>query len=221
MGSPALGLGDEPLAFFNSTATATRGFAQALVAGDVFRVAIDTPAAYDDYSGFGFPFAIIAFRDDSGMETLKLEAGSSQQYGDFPWRFTDATHTNADLGVVGGTDPIAPTATSDGSMMELELIGNTTARVSLDGVAVEVGLSALLRRSIFRLAAMRRRAMAAKTTSNWTVTIRRIGTRPPDSSRDIRAAPRLCFVTGRCYLSMRVSNTATFSGWATDATAKR
>lgn len=140
LGAPAFGLGNEPLAFFNITAKATRGFVTPLSAGDVFRAAIDTPAVLDDYSGFGFPFAIVTFCDAAGLETLRFETGSSQQYGDFPWRFTDATRIEADFGIAAGGSSIPPSATSDGSAIALEMRSSTTARVTLDGVALEVAL---------------------------------------------------------------------------------
>jgi hypothetical protein len=136
LGSPTFGLGNEQLPYI--TATALRPFAQPMAIGDVFSADVDTPAEYEDYSGIQYPFAIITFRDSTGTNTFGIEAGSSFQYGDFPWRFSDANDTNTDFGMAAGGSSIAPTAPSDGSSIRLEVTSATTGRVTFDGVGLNV-----------------------------------------------------------------------------------
>jgi hypothetical protein len=97
----------------------------------------------------GFPFAIIGFRDVDGTETFNIEAGSSVPFGDFNWRYDDATVTNGDFGVAAGGTSIAPTATSDGSSFSLEIINDTTGRFTFDGVSFDITFIAGLPKSVF------------------------------------------------------------------------
>ena len=148
-GTPAFGLGNEPLPFYFMTTKAIRPFVEELAVGEVFSADIDTPAEYDDYSGFEFPFVIIGFVDAAGAETFNIEAGSSVPYGDFPWRYDDLDETNADFGVVAGGSSIAPTATSDGSSFSLEVLSATTGRFTLDGVSANIDFIAGVPKSVF------------------------------------------------------------------------
>jgi hypothetical protein len=148
LGGPAFGLGNENPALFDTT-VALRPFAEPLAVGDVFSAEIDTPAEYDDYSGMGFPFAIIGFRDAAGTETFNIEAGSSVPFGDFNWRYDDVATMNGDFGVAAGGSSIAPTATSDGSSISLEVLSDTTGRVTLDGVSLDIGFQAGIPSSVF------------------------------------------------------------------------
>jgi hypothetical protein len=148
LGAPAFGLGNEMPAVFDTT-VANRPFAEPLAVGDVFSAEIDTPAEYDDYTGMGFPFAIIGFRDAAGEETFNIEAGSSVPFGDFNWRYDDATHTNADFGVDAGGSSIAPTATSDGSTFSLEVLSDTTGRFTFDGVSLDITFQMGVPKSVF------------------------------------------------------------------------
>jgi hypothetical protein len=140
LGAPAFGLGQSPVGFSGATTTATRPFAAPMAVGDAFSAAIDTPAFYDDYTFFNYPFAVITFGDETGESTFSMEAGSSAIYGDFNWRYYDANHTLAagDFGIDAGGDSIAPTATSDGSTIRLEVLSEATGRVTLDGVTLDV-----------------------------------------------------------------------------------
>ena len=142
LGAPTFGLGQDPVGYSGSTANAIRPFAQPMAVGDKFSVDIDTPAEFDDYTMFNFPFIGLSFTDAAGVNTVAIETGSSAVYGDFPWRFTDATRTNADYGVTAGGSSIAPTSTSDGAVFTLEVLTSTTGRVTLDGVALDVGFKA-------------------------------------------------------------------------------
>lgn len=157
LGAPAFALGNEPLPFFGITAVASRPFAQELAVGDVFSADIDTPAEYDDFSGTGFPFAIIGFSDAAGEETFNIEAGFSQQYGDFNWRYDDFANENGDFGVDAGGSSIAPTAPSDGSSFSLEILTApmdgipATGRFTFDGVSLDINFIAGLPKSVFFL----------------------------------------------------------------------
>ena len=142
LGAPAFGLGNVDYGGFFITATASRPFNAPLAVGQTFSAAIDTPAEYDDYTGTEFPFAIITFQNAAGADTLNLEAGSSVPFGDFPWAFSDLTHTKADYGMAAGGPSIAPTATSDGSTVSLTITSDTTGRVILDGVPLDVSFKA-------------------------------------------------------------------------------
>ncbi|HEX2476254.1 MAG TPA: hypothetical protein VHK01_16000 [Lacipirellulaceae bacterium] len=137
LGAPAFALGNTPQGCICTTARAERPFAEPLEVGDVFSAEVDTPAEYDDYTGVEFPFAIIGFNDALGEETFNIEAGSSVPFGDFPWRYDDANHFNADFGVDAGGSSIAPTATSDGSTFSMEVLSPTTGRFTIDGVSLE------------------------------------------------------------------------------------
>jgi hypothetical protein len=152
LGAPAFGLGNIAKQFFFVTASASRAFASPLAVGDTVSVDIDTPAHYDDYyddvGGGGFPFVGIFFNDSAGVGTFGVEAGSSDTFGDFPWRFTDATRTNEDFGMAAGGAPIAPTATSDGSTFSLTILSATTGRATLDGVSLDIGFEAGIPASI-------------------------------------------------------------------------
>ena len=149
LGAPAFALGNTPEGCMCNTAVAHRPFAALLEVGDVFSADIDTPAEYDDYRGFEFPFAIIGFRDAAGKETFNVEAGSSVPFGDTPWRYDDATHTNADFGVDAGGSSISPTATSDGSTVSLEVLSATAGRLTLDGVSLDITFIAGVPQSVF------------------------------------------------------------------------
>jgi hypothetical protein len=142
LGSPAFGLGQDPVGYSGSTANAIRRFAQPMAVGDKFSVDIDTPAEFDDYTLLNYPFIGIAFANAAGDNTLLIETGSSAVYGDFPWRFTDATRITTDYGVTAGGSSIAPTSTSDGAVVNLEVLTATTGRVTLDGVPLDVGFQA-------------------------------------------------------------------------------
>lgn len=144
LGAPAFGLGNSPGGFSGFTTTASRPFATPMAAGDVFSADIDTPASYDDYTEFNYPFAIIAFDDETGTQTFEIEAGSSVPYGDFNWRYKDANHVNefGDFGVDAGGTSIAPTATSHGSSIRLQALSTTTGRVTLNGVTLDVTFAA-------------------------------------------------------------------------------
>jgi hypothetical protein len=153
LGSPAFGLGN--IAALNpsgapvgATAVAERPFAQPLAVGDIFSAEIDTPAEYDDYSGQGFPFAIIGFRDADGTETFNIEAGSSVPFGDFNWRYDDANVTNGNFGLDAGGSSIAPTATSDGSSFSLEVLSDTTGRFTFDGQSLNITFKAAIPKSV-------------------------------------------------------------------------
>jgi hypothetical protein len=148
LGAPSFGLGTAPMAGFGITATATRPFAQTLSVGSVFSAQFDSPAEYDDYSGSEFPFAIIAFKDAAGADTFNIEAGSSDQFGDFNWRYDDSTHNNADFGVDAGGSSIAPTATSDGSSFSLAITGPTTGRFTFDGRPLNITFKAGLPKAV-------------------------------------------------------------------------
>jgi hypothetical protein len=148
LGAPAFGLGQDPVGYSGSTANAVRPFATAMAVGDKFSVDIDTPAEFDDYTTFNYPFIGIAFADEAGGDTLLIETGSSSVFGDFPWRFTDATRSTTDYGVAAGGASIAPTSTSDGAVVTLEVLSSTTGRVTLDGVPLDVGFRAGLPASV-------------------------------------------------------------------------
>lgn len=132
LGGPAFGLATAMDEFQFNTTSATRPFANAMVNGDVFTASIDTPSIYDDYTGFSYPFAIISFVDAFGVEVFAAEAGSSSVYGDFNWRFRDFVSNNSDIG------GIAPTATSDGSSIRLEVTSATGGFFSVDGTQVPI-----------------------------------------------------------------------------------
>ena len=142
--APAFGLGNVDPGDGTShgvTAFARRPFSQPLQVGDVFSAEFDSPAAYVDLqpddSNAGYPFAIIRFLVD-GEKTLEIEAGSSSEFGDFPWRLDDANGNNADYGAAAGVAPISPTATSDGSSFSLAITGPDTGRLIFDGVPLDV-----------------------------------------------------------------------------------
>jgi hypothetical protein len=144
LGAPSFALGNTPLAYNGMTAVAERPFAQPLAVGDVFSAEIDTPAFYEDYyenepdpSG-GFPFAIIGFKDENGADAFFIEAGSSDEFGDFNWRYGDLNVRNGDFGADAGGSSIAPTATSDGATFSLEVLTPTTGRFTFDGVSLEI-----------------------------------------------------------------------------------
>jgi hypothetical protein len=146
----AFGLGNVDLGFSQSiTTVASRPFSAPMEIGDVFSVDFDTPAEYvdlspDDFGAAGYPFAIIGFAgvDDgdpeTNDETFNIEAGSSSEFGDFPWRYDDATITNGDFGVAAGVGSITPTATSDGSSLSLDITGANTGRLTFDGAALDI-----------------------------------------------------------------------------------
>jgi hypothetical protein len=148
LGAPAFGLANENPAVFDTT-VALRPFAEPLAVGDIFSADIDTPAEYDDYTGMGFPFAIIGFRDAAGTETFNIEAGSSVPFGDFNWRYDDLDTMNGDFGVDAGGRSIAPTATSDGSTISLEVLSESTGRVTLDGVSLDIEFLAGVPKAVF------------------------------------------------------------------------
>lgn len=150
LGGPAFALGNATPGFSGPTTNATRSFAATMAVGDVFSADIDTPAFYDDYTGTNYPFAIITFNDAGGTQTLDLRAGSSVPFGDFPWSYKDAAHTTngGDFGVDAGGASLAPTATSDGSSIRLEVLTATTGRVTLDGKSVNITFAAGLPASV-------------------------------------------------------------------------
>jgi hypothetical protein len=139
LGVPAFALGTAPIQYGQSNAL--RKFAQPLAIGQTFSADIDTPAAYEAINGDTFPFVIIRFLSASGAPTLILNAGSSRDFGDFPWKYSDAFN-NTDFGVAAGVGSMAPTVTSDGSSFSLLRTGASTGRLSLDGASVDVTFSA-------------------------------------------------------------------------------
>jgi hypothetical protein len=143
LGSPAFGLGNMQLVDefgfpAGMTAVGKRPFAAPLAVGDVFSAEFDTPAEYDDYSGQGFPFAIIGFQDAAGNDVFNIEAGSSVPFGDFNWRYDDLNVENGDFGVDAGGSSIVPTETSDGSSFALEVLTPTTGRFTFDGRSLDI-----------------------------------------------------------------------------------
>jgi hypothetical protein len=142
LGAPAFGLGNGGQQF--NTTVATRPFAQPLSVGEVFSAEIDTPAEYDDFSGTGFPFAIIGFEDAAGNAVFNIEAGSSDPFGDFNWRYDDLNQTNGDFGVAAGSNSITPTETSDGSSFSLKVLTPTTGRFTFDGRSLDVTFGAIV-----------------------------------------------------------------------------
>jgi hypothetical protein len=154
LGSPAFGLGnvasvDENGSPAGATAVAERPFAEPLAVGDVFSAEFDSPAEYDDYSAQGFPFAIIGFRDADGVETFNIEGGSSVPFGNFDWRYDDANVTNGNFGVDAGGSSIAPTDTSDGSSLSLEVLSDTAGRFTFDGKPLDIAFKAGVPQSVF------------------------------------------------------------------------
>jgi hypothetical protein len=145
LGSPAFGLGgfnpgDGSQSF--SQPQAQRPFSGVLNVGQVFSADIDSPAEYLPLTGDSFPFAIINFLGVSGATTFSIEAGSSLNFGDFPWRYDDANNNNTDFGTAAGVGPITPTATSDGSSISLAITGANTGRFTLDGASVDITFAA-------------------------------------------------------------------------------
>ncbi len=150
LGAPAFGLANATPGFSGPTTTATRPFAAPMNVGEIFSADIDTPASLDDYTFFNFPFAIISLSDDTGTQTFSMETGSSSGFGDFPWRYKDGIHVTefGDFGVDAGGASIPPAATSDGSTIRVEVLTSTTARVTLDGVPLDITLAAGLPASV-------------------------------------------------------------------------
>lgn len=138
LGPTAFGLTTAYAPFFGTYASARRPFSQPLAVGETFSASIDTPSVYDDYSGSSYPFAIITFQDDAGEETLKFETGSSSVYGDFPWRYTDASANNADVGLAVGGSSIAPTDTSSGATVSLKITSASGGEWTIRGVTIPV-----------------------------------------------------------------------------------
>jgi hypothetical protein len=144
LAGPTFGLGNVDLGYAAYiTSVAARPFAATMAVGDVFSADFDTPAEYvdlspDDFGVAGYPFAIIGFHGANGDETFNIEAGSSSEFGDFPWRHDDATGDNIDYGAAAGVGSIAPTATSDGSSLRLEVLSATTGRFTFDGVTLDL-----------------------------------------------------------------------------------
>lgn len=135
LGAPAFALTNADRPGFKVTSVATRPFAQPIEVGDTFTADFDTPAVYDALSADDFPFTIISFLDSNGSTTFLIEGGSSLAFGDFNWRYDDASHDNFDTG-------IAPTATNDGSSLSLTLSSLTTAELVFDGQPFEINLAA-------------------------------------------------------------------------------
>lgn len=135
LGAPAFALANADRAGFNLTSVATRPFVEPMRVGDTFSVDFDTPAVYDALSADDFPFTIISFLDAAGGTTFLIEGGTSKAFGDFNWRYDDASNDNFDTGV-------APTATNDGSTLSLTPSSPTTAQLVFDGQSFEIGFAA-------------------------------------------------------------------------------
>jgi autotransporter-associated beta strand protein len=125
LGGPAFALTN-----FNgdfATSIAKRPFAVPMSVGDVFSVKFDSPATYDTagYPYYVYPFVIIEFSDGAGQKTFNIEAGKNELYGEFPWRYDDATGDDIETG-------IDPDATSDGSALSFQLTSATTGTLTFD-----------------------------------------------------------------------------------------
>lgn len=150
LGSPSFALGTAPVPFSGITTGASRPFAQTLAVGDIFSADIDTPANFQDQSGFSYPFAFVGFADETGVETFAVKAGNGVG-GPYPWEYKDLDEPNADFGVAAGGSSIAPTDTSDGSSFSLEILSASTGRFTLDGRSVNIQFIAGLPNSVFFL----------------------------------------------------------------------
>jgi autotransporter-associated beta strand protein len=110
-----------------ATTIATRPFAAPMSVGDTFSVRFDTPATYNTSGSPNdvYPFVIITFADAAGQKTFELDAGKNSVFGEFPWRYDDATGSDIDTG-------IDPDATSDGSALRFQLSSPTTGVLAFD-----------------------------------------------------------------------------------------
>lgn len=146
LGAPAFALANTDVPDKFVTTNATRPFSMPMNVGDTFSVDFDSPAVYEARTPSDFPFVIISFRDVSDETTFLIEAGSSLGFGEFNWRYDDANQDGFDTG-------IPPTATSDGSSLNLSLTSESTAELMIDGqtfgIELIAGVPAAVRFTLF------------------------------------------------------------------------
>jgi hypothetical protein len=135
LGAPAFALANADLPGLDATTNATRPFSVPMKAGDTFSVDFDSPAVYEARTASDFPFAIISFLDASGDTTFLIEAGSSLGFGDFNWRYDDASHDGFDTG-------ISPTTTSDGARLSVTLTNESAGELRINGQEFNIELMA-------------------------------------------------------------------------------